>query len=116
MRVEEHYRTAKQMVTVFMQTSKGGWFVRFPTDGDDLLPARGPGAIFLLAVAASWSQRIFFLARARKKTLCKRKKTHKGNPRFSLENPFPTEGPRPLRHPWGSKFAVQYRSSVPRNI
>ena len=65
---------------------------------------------------ASWSKRIFFLGRPRKKTLCKRKKTHKGNPRVSLENPFPTEGPRPLRHPWGSRLAVQYQSSVPTNI
>ena len=67
---------------------------------------RGPE--FFWQSPASWSKRIFFLARARKKTLSKRKKT----PKKTLRKGFlwtlsQTEGPRPLRHPWSSRIEVQ---------
>ena len=52
------------------------------------MPCAAASAGFLLAVDASWSLRIFFLARARKKMLRKRKKTPKKTfwKRFSLDS------------------------------
>ena len=61
--------------------------------------AKGP--FWFWQKPASWSSRIFFLGRPRKKTLCKRKKTHKGNPRVSLVNSFPTEGAAAPQTPFG---------------
>ena len=98
----------------------GGKIVEFiltchTSGGMGQLPGRGPGAILLLAVAASWSLRIFFLGRPRKKMLCKRKKT----PKETLRKGFlwtlsQTEGAAAPQTPWGFLWArIMHRTKAP---
>ena len=84
----------------------------------DRLPGRGPGAIFVLAETCQTVQTHFLSWASKKENALQKKEDAKENllGKF-FSGRFPkTEGPRPLRLPWSSIFAVQFKSEAAINI